>query len=596
MPQLKITGFDGLVPRMSATMLADNQAQEALNVKLYSQELRYWRGPTFEFTPAINDVRTIYKLYSGDNHVWLTWATDVDVAPGPTTDLTEARIYFTGDGVPKKTNYALASGGAAPAPSSWLKLGVPAPASAPTTTRVGTGTTGAETRTYVYTYVSTFGSVKEESAPSPASTLLTVYSGDSVTVGGFAAAPTAGYNITHRRIYRSVTGATTASFEFVAEIPVSTSTYSDNLTVAQLGEALPTDGWLPPPDDLQGLISLPNGTLAGFSGNTVYFSEPFFPHAWPLAYGVSVPDRIVGIGVFGTSVVACTERSPYIISGAFPGSLTVERVPIVEPCVSKTSVISDNYGVTYASPNGLVTIGTSTRGNVTGDLFRRQEWEALAPSEIRGGVYDDKYIAVYPSQPGGVKTMVLSRTDKPSLSYTSWSATAVHVDNRNAGFYYVDTGDNKIYLADSDEVNPYNYQWKSKRFVLPQATSFSAIKCDAAFDEVTADANYDAYIAQIQAHNAAAFSQPLLGGLNDTPLNTYAVDGSTLWDIPTVSNERTVQCAIYGDGKLVSTTTFYNFDPVRLPPFKSRSVEIMLYGNVSVRSIAIATTVPELHE
>ena len=63
MPQLKIMGFDGVVPRTSATMLQDNQAQVAEDVKLYSKELRYWRGPAVDsYVPPANTV-TLYKYY-----------------------------------------------------------------------------------------------------------------------------------------------------------------------------------------------------------------------------------------------------------------------------------------------------------------------------------------------------------------------------------------------------------------------------------------------------------------------------------------------------------------------------------------------------
>ena len=47
-----------------------------------------------------------------------------------------------------------------------------------------------------------------------------------MTVSGFAAVPAGNYNITGRRIYRTVVGATTVSYLFVAEIPVATASYA----------------------------------------------------------------------------------------------------------------------------------------------------------------------------------------------------------------------------------------------------------------------------------------------------------------------------------------------------------------------------------
>ncbi len=57
----------------------------------------------------------------------------------------------------------------------------------------------------------------------------------------------------------STTGQTT--FFFVADIPVSTGTYIDTLgddTVA-LNTILPSTLWTPPPEGLQGIMSMPNG-------------------------------------------------------------------------------------------------------------------------------------------------------------------------------------------------------------------------------------------------------------------------------------------------------------------------------------------------
>jgi hypothetical protein len=193
-PSLKISNFDGVVPRMSATMLAENQAQVADNVKLYSRELRYWKGPTLDYTPStLSGTKTIYKHYvdptASPAYYWLTWSEFVDVGLSPTTDTSDYRLYYTGDGAPKKTNAALIVAGSGDYPQTWLEMGVPAPLTAPGLTRVGGGAV-VETRAYVYTYISTFGALTEESAPSPPAT-VGWGTGNSITVDTFAAVPSA---------------------------------------------------------------------------------------------------------------------------------------------------------------------------------------------------------------------------------------------------------------------------------------------------------------------------------------------------------------------------------------------------------------------
>lgn len=585
MPALKVLGFDGLVPRTSATMLADNQAQVADNVKLYSQELRSWRGPALTDGTATFP-QTIYKFYNSGAPLWLKWSTLVDVVPGPLADVSEYRLYLTGNAAyPQKTNLALLGS------STYYRMGVPAPTGAPSVAPSG-GTGTAEDRVYVYTYLATFGTVIEESAPSPASALVSVLPGGTVTVGTFTAPP-GGYNITGRRIYRSVAGLTTDSYEFVAEISLATISYADSLTVAQLGEALGTIGWTMPPDALTGLVALPGGYLAGFVNNTVYFSEPFFPHAWPARYGISIPFKIIGLAAYGSSLVVMTEKNPYIINGSAPGFLSAERVPMEEPCVAKQSIASDQDGVVYASPNGLIGIGSGFRGNLTRDLFTRDEWQAISPGQLRGAMYASQYFGIFPALANG-RALVLNRGDKPALSRLDMNALAVHIDARESSLYFADADDGMIYQADADDVRRLSYVWRSKRIVYPQATSWSAVRLDADFDQLLDDDLLNAQIAAAAAHNAAAWGSPLKGELNAVPLNTYDVNGSTLQNVPLPAAARSVQLLLYSDGSLAASLSINSMDPVRLPAFKGRTFEFELAGNLDVRAITFGTTVAEL--
>jgi len=256
MPFLKLEGFSGISPRTGPAMLAPNQAQTAKNVKLQSGELRPWRKSVLSYQPGLPDVHSIYKLENSatGGSVWLEFAVDTDVVPGPVADLNDFRVYYTDGTAPKKTNWNLAttSGtGTKPFPDSSLNLGVPGPSTAPTLA-ASTGT--AETRAYVYTYISTFGAVSEESAPSPAASITLASTTTTVTVSGFATAPvaSAGYNITELRIYRSVTSGTTATYLYVGTVSVNPTTgvasgsFTDNVAAANLGIQLSSTFYTPP--------------------------------------------------------------------------------------------------------------------------------------------------------------------------------------------------------------------------------------------------------------------------------------------------------------------------------------------------------------
>src|SRR6187399_3254088 len=158
MAAIRLLGFDGLIPRLSPTMMGEQFAQVASNVKLYSKELRYWRGHLLAHSTAPAAYQTLYRLFnSAGASIWLRWLTEVDVAVSPSADRDESRFYYTGDGVPKKSNYAMAQAGPEPYPATWMPIGVTVPLLAPTLVKTVAGTGVVETRAYVYTHVSAFG-------------------------------------------------------------------------------------------------------------------------------------------------------------------------------------------------------------------------------------------------------------------------------------------------------------------------------------------------------------------------------------------------------------------------------------------------------
>lgn len=609
MPYLKLEGFSGLSPRTGPTNLQPSQAQVANNVKLQSGEIRPWRKPTEIYTPGVPDVRTIYKLEntSTGGSAWLEWATDVDVVPGPVADTTDFRVYYTDGVAPKKTNWNLATTngtGTKPFPNAAYNMGVPGPAAAPMlSTTVGVT---AEDRAYVYTYISTFGAVLEESAPSPAATISTYTSGATVTVSGFSTAPTtaAGYNITAIRVYRSVTSATSAQYLYVGTVTVNPATgaasgsFSDTVAAADLGVALSSLYYTPPPAALKGLIAMPNGILAGFINNEVWFSEPYLPHAWPTAYMMTVGSPIVGLGVFGQTLVVCTVQNPYLITGSQPGAMTQEKVPLPEPCVSKKSITSDQFGVLYASPNGLVSIAPGTQDVISRPLFTRDEWQTFSPTSIVGAIYQNMYLAFY--QTGTTKAaLVIMRGDTPPLVNLAVASQAVFVARSTASVYIVSPDDNKIYQLDADTVNNMFYEWKSKKFILPEPTNYAVLKAQADWDAIDSVAAYNAIVAEIVATNQAywATGQTRFSTLNRTPLNTYAMNGSILQPIPTVQDTRNVQIILYANGVQVYSTGITSQESQRLPASEKNYLwEVKITGNVGLRSFAMATSIAELRQ
>lgn len=131
MAAIKITTFLGVAPKISPELLPNTAGQIAKNCKLYSGDLIPYPQPVIVGdTGKTGVLKTLYALRNPSNPLdlkWLSWTTDVDIAIATATEDDEQRFYFTGDGVPKVSNYELATTGVGPYPIAAYDLGLPLP-------------------------------------------------------------------------------------------------------------------------------------------------------------------------------------------------------------------------------------------------------------------------------------------------------------------------------------------------------------------------------------------------------------------------------------------------------------------------------------
>jgi hypothetical protein len=137
MAGIKITNFLGIAPKLSPELIGAQFAQTAVNLNPYSGDLLPYRtSKEVGNTNRGAGVKTIYPMRDPNDatvNKWLSWTSDVDIAVPTTLDEEEQRIYYTGDGVPKVTDYSLAVSGAGPYPVSAgnYDLGLPLPTTKP---------------------------------------------------------------------------------------------------------------------------------------------------------------------------------------------------------------------------------------------------------------------------------------------------------------------------------------------------------------------------------------------------------------------------------------------------------------------------------
>lgn len=473
--------FRGPAPRIAARLRADNQAQSCVNSIYRHGTLVPLRANTSVMTLAKAGVmQTIHRFgqdVAADDQYWFHWAADVDVVRGFVAGDAQERTYWTGDGYPKVTDSSIALVGGTAYPMASYRLGIPFPDTAPVAVVGGTAesdTALEEDRLYVVTFVSGWG---EEGAPSDPSNQVTLRVGQTVTLT-LPDVPTGAYNFAAKRIYRAVAGSSVTTYLFVAEVPAATAEYVDAVLADNLGEELPSLDYEMPPEDLQGLIAGPNGTMAGFKGRDVYFCEPFMPHAWPGKYILTMDADIVALAVFDTTWLVLTKERPYLISGTHPDSYAMVRSELQQACVSKTSVVPVDGGVVYASPDGLFLVGGGVAKNLTEAIFTREEWQAYKPYAVSGYLVDNLYVGFNSVLGNGFMLDLIAGEFTPLDWYAS------------AGFY--DPIRDQLFLVvNNNQLVKFNtgayltQSWKSKQFYVPKPMTLTCGRVEAAGYPVT---------------------------------------------------------------------------------------------------------------
>ena len=339
---------------------------------------------------------------------------------------------------------------------------------------------------YVYTFVTAYG---EEGPPSAASTVITTDDNQNVNLSNLETSTNkSNTNLSKKRIYRSNTGTADTAFQFVAEVTLATTTYSDTTTNADLQEIIPTTYHVAPPDDdtslypdgpLKGLTALPNGVFAGFTGKRICFSEPFLPHAWPVVYRTTLDETIVSLAVTGNGLVVATEGTPYLISGTDPQSMSAIRIESSQACLNKRSMVDMGPYVVYASPDGLVGVEGAQVQVLTEGLITPTQWQAsYYPSTITGFLWKGRYVGFYSTGSGYGGFIFDIRSGTPVFTQLDASALI------RGGF--TDPDDGNAYFIIGNAIKKFQgsnsaltYNWKSKEFVAPKPTSMGFAKVDA---------------------------------------------------------------------------------------------------------------------
>jgi len=335
-----------------------------------------------------------------------------------------------------------------------------------------------ETRYLVYTYITDLrNGTRGESAPSPVSLPITCSANalETVTIG----AEPVGRNIAGWRVYRSNTSTQGAEFQLEGEFDIVNKSVTFSQPASNLGEVCPTTLWIEPPANLRGLVNMPNGIMAGFFDNTVCFSEPFVPYAWPLGYQLTVPHPIVALGTFGQTLVVMHQGGVDYISGSDSASMSIQKDVSKQACVSFKSVVSVEGGVMYSSPDGLCLATGQGVDLITKNSFMRPEWQTINPASIIGGYAEQTYFGGWKNAFSGGVFMLHLPTMKLTTIDVSGVGSAVFSDTATDTLYLVQgTSVLALFKGADRRVGT----WRSKIAVMPKHLSYAWLTVESDFE------------------------------------------------------------------------------------------------------------------
>ena len=543
MTGFKLQTFSGQAPKVYARLLPDDMAQIATNCRLDSGRLEPWKSNssssiTFATGTISGSTKTIFKHSSS---VWIASNSELDIVRSPIAEDPHERLYITGSTFPQMTTAQIVGN------NTYYRLGIPKPADLSSVTLTPTDSDNADTevpqsRSYIFTYISYYGE-EGVNCDAEAAQVVDVHTDQAVTLG-FPSNPSGAYNLLKKRVYRTDAGGT---YRFVADVAISAGTFTDEVAEASLGEEIPTSTFDAPADDVSadhpegpmlGLVSMPNGILAGFSGQTVSFSEAFQPHAFPDEYKLTVKSDIVALAPLNTGLLVLTKEKPAIIQGLDPASMSMMEVDSSLSCVSKRSVVDMGDFVMYSSPDGLVMATESGLNLITDQTFTRDQWQEYAPSSIVAFHWEGHYVAFYSNGTESKGFIFDPRGGKNSFVKLDFHATAGFNDLENDQLYLV-VGGSLVRFAEGSGAS--NFVWRGKKFYTPRPINpaVAKVECDG-----------------------------------------YSPN-------PTMK--------LYADGELKHTQTVTNSNTFRLPSgYKANEFEIELSGSVPINEVCVYESAEEI--
>jgi len=625
--KISISAFSGKRPKKSPHLLDITEAQTANCANMERGDVRGFQGLSRTLALSGTTYTSLFQYSANSIDSWVTdTSLHLDHVKSPLVNDTYERLYVTGYTEPRVFANDLFTT-TFDASTDYYKLGVPYATLAPT---VEGG--GSLTRYYTYTYVTSYG---EEGPPATPGGGSSVAASPEITT--IATAPS-GRAITKIRLYRTASStAGVAEFRYTLEADLFSATASyvvgdyvvygkalykcitnhsgawnaanfkagDGVLDSGLGtDTLPSEDYETPPTGLTHIQTHPAGFLVGFYGNTVYMSEVGLPHTWQ--YSESVYESIIGLGVYGETIVVLTNGFPYLLVGSHPDSINKSQISTKLPCVSRRSIVSAEDGVFFATDTGLWRIDYNGATNITKEFYTAEQWSDRYPSTMHCEYHNGKVFCWYDyGTAEGCAVIDLYSDLAFDLDYRG---QAGWVSDDGAYYLIVNdeasaTGQQCIKKWEGDPTNYTYYTWRSKRILLDHEVTFTCGRIfidDAFYNEVVAlinAANDTTNAVVFASYDPTKKSTWFGGSIGMTSIGTYSLCDNRLSRLQTNSMSAYVLLRIYVDDILRVTKHVSDDKIFRIPGgYRGSRVEIQLEGYIPVRKVEIATSIGALRQ
>lgn len=240
----------------------------------------------------------------------------------------------------------------------------------------------ATTVSYVYTYYDSSEAV--ESIPSEISDELALPADTQVLVTGFVAPIET--NIDLIRLYRRVPEAQQVELTLIAELPITTIEYEDNIEpVNAIGYILDSLSNYPPRFNLRNLIES-NGYIYGTLGNKVYYNDGRRADYWPPENSFTFSKTPIGLQETQDGIVVMLPNSCVLFTGSEPSAFSKQPYNTKQGCKNFNSCEMLSEIPVWISNDGICSL---SGGNIS--VITRDKLGKINLDVKNTVVYDDVY-------------------------------------------------------------------------------------------------------------------------------------------------------------------------------------------------------------